>query len=126
MLTNGLAVLKRAAVIMSCSAFLTGWGRAPAEWPHSGSMPDEAVRVPRAKYAPVEAGTKSYRPVEPMPWGDINKKIAPAEKPPEALKPEASKPESPDTEPPKTDAPKAEPPKTETPKMDEHRGHKMQ
>lgn len=33
--------------------------------------------VPSAAYRPVIAGTKSFRPVEPMPWGDINRRVMP-------------------------------------------------
>jgi hypothetical protein len=40
-------------------------------------MPDEAVRVPRARYIDVGAGTKVFRPVEPMPWGDVNSQVEP-------------------------------------------------
>ncbi|MBY0560065.1 hypothetical protein [Hyphomicrobium sp.] len=55
---------------------LTAWGEAPT-WPVSGPMPDRPVSVREQSYAPVNAGAKSYRPVEPMPWGDINRRVAP-------------------------------------------------
>lgn len=58
--------------------FLAGWGDEPLTWPVAGPMPDdEAVRVPRARYVDVMAGTKDFRPVEPMPWGDVNSRVAP-------------------------------------------------
>jgi len=44
-------------------------------------MPDEPVPVPDARYAPVDAGTKSYRPVEPLPWGGVNQRVAPGKSP---------------------------------------------
>lgn len=33
--------------------------------------------VPPAGYSPVISGTKSYRPVEPLPWGDVNRRVMP-------------------------------------------------
>lgn len=33
--------------------------------------------VPRAGYSPIGSGTKSYRPVEPLPWGDVNRRVMP-------------------------------------------------
>jgi hypothetical protein len=33
--------------------------------------------VPPARYSPVISGTKSYRPVEPLPWGDVNRRVMP-------------------------------------------------
>ncbi len=56
---------------------LAGWGERGLDWPHAGPMPDEAVAVPAWRYEPIGAGNRSYRPVEPMPWGDINKRVAP-------------------------------------------------
>jgi hypothetical protein len=32
------------------------------------SSPDPTVRVPAPRYQPVTAGTKEFRPVEPLPW----------------------------------------------------------
>ena len=40
--------------------------------------PDDAeASVPRSPYGPVTAGTKSYRPVEPLPWGEVNRRVMP-------------------------------------------------
>jgi len=33
--------------------------------------------VPPARYSPIMSGTKSYRPVEPLPWGDVNRRVMP-------------------------------------------------
>jgi hypothetical protein len=33
--------------------------------------------VPPARYNSVISGTKSYRPVEPLPWGDVNRRVMP-------------------------------------------------
>jgi hypothetical protein len=38
---------------------------------------DPAARVPDARYEPITSGTKSYRPVEPLPWPDVNRRVAP-------------------------------------------------
>ncbi len=43
-------------------------GRGPA---------DPAAGVPPTRYSPVISGTKSYRPVEPLPWGDVNRRVMP-------------------------------------------------
>ncbi len=46
------------------------------------SSPDDPnAKVPPTRYSPVMAGAKTYRPVEPMPWGDVNRRVAP--KPPQ-------------------------------------------
>ena len=58
---------------------LTGWGargREP-EWPHAGPMPDDPVAVKPLRYQSITEGLKSYRPIEPMPWGDVNRRVAP-------------------------------------------------
>jgi hypothetical protein len=46
-------------------------------WPHSGPMPDDPVKVRPLRYEAIGAGNKSYRPIEPMPWGDVNTRVAP-------------------------------------------------
>ena len=56
---------------------LAGWSDRDPSWPHSGPMPDEVVHVPSTRYVPIGAGTNSYRPVEPTPWGDVNQRVAP-------------------------------------------------
>ena len=56
---------------------LSGWGEREPSWPYAGAMPDEPIAVPAARYVPLGADTKSYRPVEPMPWGDVNQRVAP-------------------------------------------------
>ena len=62
---------------------LSGWGSSEPGWPYAGAMPDQPTSVPSARYAPLGSGTKSYRPVEPMPWGDVNQRVAPHQgKPP--------------------------------------------
>ena len=56
---------------------LTAWRDAAPEWPVAGPMPDEPGHATRSTYEAVNAGTRSYRPVDPMPWGDVNRRVAP-------------------------------------------------
>jgi hypothetical protein len=41
------------------------------------SAADPGAVVPPARYESITAGTKSYRPVEPLPWPDVNRRVAP-------------------------------------------------
>lgn len=77
MRSRSLAVLLRTTILVALSVLLTAWGKRTLEWPHSGPMPDEPVSTPPARYESIVTGTKSYGPVEPMPWGDINRRVAP-------------------------------------------------
>jgi hypothetical protein len=38
---------------------------------------DPAARLPDARYGSVTTGTRSYRPVEPLPWDQINRRVMP-------------------------------------------------
>ena len=38
---------------------------------------DPSVRVPRVGYQPVTGETKTYRPVGPKGWEDLNRRVAP-------------------------------------------------
>lgn len=38
--------------------------------------------IPPTRYSPVLSGTPSFRPVQPLPWGDVNRRVMP----PDALK----------------------------------------
>jgi hypothetical protein len=58
---------------------LGGWGDRYLDWPHAGPMPDQPVAVPLTHDNSIMSGTRSYRPVEPMPWGDVNRRVAPKE-----------------------------------------------
>ena len=68
---------------------LGGWGDRDLDWPYAGAMPDQAVAVPRRHYDSIMSGTRSFRPVEPMPWGNVNRRVAPEEQstPPADSKP---------------------------------------
>ena len=99
---------------------LTAWRDKAPEWPASGPMPDEPGHAPRFTYDPVDKGTRSYRPVDPMPWGDVNRRVAPEgalpsskpETPPPA-QPMQLKPEQPPATPPASTAPPEAPAKVE-------------
>lgn len=44
----------------------------------AGADPSNAAApVPPARYAPVLGGTVDYRPVEPRPWAERNRLVAP-------------------------------------------------
>ena len=59
-------------------------------WWHRGLTYPYAERDPSnpwagastIKYRSVTSGLESFRPVEPLPWGDLNKGVEPAPKPP--------------------------------------------
>lgn len=58
---------------------LLTWLAANAAMARDPANPD--VGVPSARYNPVLSG-QSFRPIEPLPWEDINRRVMP----PEALK----------------------------------------
>ncbi len=68
---------------------LGGWGDRDLDWPYAGPMPNQPVAVPYAHYGSVMSGTRSFRPVEPLPWGNVNRSVAPEEQstPPADSKP---------------------------------------
>ena len=68
-----LRIVIGAAVLVG----LAGWADRAPEWPHSGAMPDEPGYGTSQHYDPIAKGTLSFRPVEPMPWGDVNRRVAP-------------------------------------------------
>jgi hypothetical protein len=43
----------------------------------SANPADPSAPVAPQRYQPVTGGTKSYRPVEPMQWGDVNRRVTP-------------------------------------------------
>jgi hypothetical protein len=66
-------------VALVAATLLSGWGdqHDDAPWPHSGPMPDNPVKVKPQIYRPIGEGNKSYRPVSPLPWDDVNKRVMP-------------------------------------------------
>jgi hypothetical protein len=49
----------------------------------AASPADPGAPVKANRYSPVTSGTKSYRPVEPLPWGDVNRRVASKQTPKE-------------------------------------------
>lgn len=92
---------------------LAAWREADPEWPASGAMPDEPGHASRFNYEAINAGTRSYRPVDPMPWGDVNRRVAPAAVTP----PVAPSPVPPDAAPKAPETPNAPMP------MEQHDHH---
>ena len=35
--------------------------------------------IPPARYSPVLSGSQSFRPVQPLPWGDVNRRVMPSD-----------------------------------------------
>lgn len=44
---------------------------------YSASPENPGAAAPPSRYSPITSGTKSYRPVEPLPWGDVNRRVMP-------------------------------------------------
>ncbi len=53
---------------------------------HAANPDDPNAPTPPTRYSPVTSGTKSYRPVEPLPWGEINRRVTPQPKQAPAVK----------------------------------------
>ena len=78
-LRNAMRTLRLTIGLLALST-LAGWGwprHDETEWPHSGPMPDDPVTVRPHRYESITKGLQSYRPVQPMPWGDVNRRVAP-------------------------------------------------
>jgi hypothetical protein len=54
---------------------------APTASPVAAAADDPGAAVPAQRYLPVFQGSRSYRPVEPLPWGDVNRRVAPPSQP---------------------------------------------
>ena len=113
----------RLLIAMIALFALTAWRDRAPEWPASGPMPDEPGHAPRFTYDPVDKGTRSYRPVDPMPWGDVNQRVAPEAASPSAKpekmqmkpgEPMQMKPDSPPATPPPASASPPATPKPES------------
>ena len=64
------------------SWLLLTWLSVPSAAARDPADPDAAS--PPARYSPVLSGTQSYRSVEPLPWGDVNRRVMPPQAPPSA------------------------------------------
>lgn len=69
-------------LIRTLSGLLLGWMSLSPAAAHDPANPDSTV--PPARYSPVLSGTQSYRPVEPLPWGDVNRRVMPRDAMPSA------------------------------------------
>ena len=66
--------------IRTLSWLLLTWISAASAVARDPANPDAGI--PPARYSPVLSGTHSFRPVAPLPWGDVNRRVMP----PDALK----------------------------------------
>lgn len=80
---------RKMSTVLGGAILVVGLAETAPQWPVSGAMPDEAVSVPPLRYQSVSDGTKSYRPVAPLPWGDVNRRVAPPAAPPKGQEPHA-------------------------------------
>ena len=64
-------------LIRTLSGLLLGWFSVSGATAHDPANPD--APTPPARYSPVLSGAQSYRPVEPLPWGDVNRRVTPPE-----------------------------------------------
>ncbi len=69
-------------LVKVASILLLTWILASPSAARDSAQPDSAV--PPVRYAPITAGTKSYRPVEPLPWGQVNRRVMPKDAQPPA------------------------------------------
>lgn len=60
-------------------ALAAGVSACAAEPPGASTVvaADPNAPVPVVRYVPVMTGTVDYRPVDPRPWGEMNKRVAP-------------------------------------------------
>ena len=65
--------------IRTLSWLLLTWISASSAMARDPANPDAVI--PPARYSPVLSGTQSYRPVPPLPWGDVNRRVMPKEAP---------------------------------------------
>jgi hypothetical protein len=66
--------MRRALIAFGCF-WITCHGA--LDLPYARPMPDQPVPVPHRRSAPVLAGTRSFRPVDPLPWTEENRKVTP-------------------------------------------------
>ena len=71
-------MLRRLLIGAAALLSLTAWRDSDLEWPMAGPMPDNPGHAAPNAYVPIGQGTRSFRPVEPLPWGDVNRRVAPA------------------------------------------------
>jgi hypothetical protein len=62
-------------LIRTMSGLLLGWLSVSGATAHDPANPN--APTPPTRYSPVLSGAQSYRPVEPLPWGDVNRRVTP-------------------------------------------------
>ena len=77
-------MLYRSIIVLAAAAGAIAFGECGA-LAGERTPDDPAAKAPRVRYSSVMAGTKAYMPVDPMPWGDVNRRVSP--KPPPKPKP---------------------------------------
>jgi hypothetical protein len=54
------------------------WRDRVLPYPYAGRDPlDPGSSSSRLNYQPITRGLESYRPIDPLPWGDVNKRVTP-------------------------------------------------
>lgn len=66
--------------LIGVAPLLAAWGDRQLEWPHAGPSPDDPGYGTPSHYSPITAGTKRFRPVEPLSWEELNRRVAPQKK----------------------------------------------
>lgn len=79
----------RMSAVLGGAFVMAGFAETPPQWPVSGAMPDEAVNVAPQRYRSVTEGTRTFRPVAPLSWGDVNRRVSPPPAPPKEQEPHA-------------------------------------
>ena len=82
---TGLAVVPLAILMIATPAVAHEWFRWDRTLPYPYGERDPSnpnVEAVTSGYRPVTHGLGSYRPVDPLPWGDVNKRVTPIPKPP--------------------------------------------
>jgi hypothetical protein len=64
--------------MLGCSLGACSVASSQGQGPHPA---DPQARVPATSYRAVTSGYESRRPVEPLPWRELNERVAPQEKP---------------------------------------------
>lgn len=81
----GLASVPLALSMVATPAPAHEWFRWDRTLPYPYGERDPSVPnvgIAPANYRPVTRDINSYRPVDPLPWGDVNKRVSPIPKQP--------------------------------------------
>lgn len=82
---KGLAFMPLAILAIATPAASHDWFRRDRALPYPYGERDPSdpnVGITSANYGPVTRELSSYRPVDPLPWGDVNKRVTPVPKQP--------------------------------------------